>query len=89
MPKIALDGITEDIKMTEDDGEWIMDLGDRIRTARKKAGLSQMEVWTQIGIYPSMLSRIESGKQEPTLSTLRRLAELLGVDLGALLASKR
>ena len=48
---------------------------------RLKAGLSQQLLGDKCGIAQSHVSRYESGKHEPTLSTARCLAAALGVTL--------
>lgn len=45
-----------------------------LRTERKNAGLSQSELADRVGISQPALSQIESGNNDPTLSTVRRIA---------------
>jgi len=58
---------------------------DMLLRARTKAGLTQSEVATRMGIAQSSLARIESSlssrKHSPSLSTLRRYAEACGKKL--------
>lgn len=56
------------------DRKYIKDL---VR-AREEAGLSQTEVAERMGIDPSAVSRFESGRRDPHLSTLRRYALAVG-----------
>ena len=53
-----------------------MDMGQRFRSARLEAGLSQAELCRDL-ISRNMLSLIESGSAKPSLSTLQVLAERL------------
>jgi ribosome-binding protein aMBF1 (putative translation factor) len=55
--------------------------GIAIRDARQDAGLSQTELAARIGIAQSALSRIEAGRANPTLGTLQRVTDALGVPL--------
>jgi len=48
-----------------------------VRLARKETGLTQGELADKAGISQPMLSRIEGGDVDPTLSTLRDLAEAI------------
>ena len=61
--------------------------GKKLRAARERAGLSQGDLaeaaWGERA-RQSEISRIEAGK-EIVLGTLRRLAEVLGVDPGTLI----
>lgn len=52
-------------------------LGDRIRTFRKRAGISQMDLEIQMEASPGSLSRIESGEVNPTKETLSRIGNIL------------
>lgn len=48
---------------------------------RLEKGLSQAELAAAIGTSQAAVSRLEAGEQEPRLTTLRKLASALGVDL--------
>lgn len=52
-----------------------------ILQARNRRGLSQKQLAERCGLHQSILSRIESGKREATLSEAVRLAEALHVPL--------
>jgi len=47
--------------------------------------MTQEEVGQQSGVHPTEVSRIESGKRDPRISTLERLARAVGVSPGDLL----
>jgi len=53
----------------------------RLLAKREADGLSQREVAARAGIGHGHLSRIETGQVDAKLSTLRRLADVLGVQL--------
>lgn len=59
-------------------------LGYRLRTARLSAGLSQSMLERKSGIPKSMLSRYENDHLLPSVRTLRRLADSIGVAASAL-----
>ena len=63
---------------------WSDSLGDRLRAARTAAGLSQSMLERKSGIPKSMLSRYENDHLLPSVRTLRRLAEAIGVAASAL-----
>jgi DNA-binding XRE family transcriptional regulator len=52
-----------------------------IRMARADRRLSQIEVARQAGTSPGRVSELESGKSDPRLSTLIRIAGALGLDV--------
>lgn len=51
-----------------------------LRLARELRGWSQRELADRAGLKQAQISRLESGKREPRLSTVRALADALGVD---------
>jgi len=59
-------------------------LGGRIRALRTEREMQQRQLAEKAELAPSMVSQIESGRLTPSLNTLRRLAEALGVTIGAL-----
>ena len=59
-------------------------LGDNIRKARKKMGLTQEEVASVIGVTSQAVSRWESGSGMPDISLLVPLAQTLSVSIDSL-----
>ncbi len=53
-----------------------MTLGEKLKTARLEAGLSQRQLCADI-VTRNMLSQIENGTAQPSMTTLRRFAERL------------
>lgn len=64
-------------------------LSEQIRSARKAAGLTQAELAGLCDLDQSYLSLIERDEREPSLSTLRRLAEVLGVSVAFLFGEEK
>lgn len=60
-------------------------LGERLRQARTKRGLSLRSVAQELGVSASLISQVEIGKTQPSVSTLYALASHLGVSLDELL----
>lgn len=56
-------------------------IGERISEIRKAAGLSQEDVAGRADISPNYLSRIERGKENPTMDMLFKLSDALEVEL--------
>ncbi|MFL5897108.1 MAG: helix-turn-helix domain-containing protein [Solirubrobacterales bacterium] len=50
-----------------------------IRLLRTQAGLTQEQLALEVGVKPSEISHLESGRRNPKLGTLQRLAEVLEV----------
>ena len=48
-----------------------------LQELRKKAGLTQSELATQVGISQSLVARIEKGQVDPSLSTLKRILRII------------
>jgi transcriptional regulator with XRE-family HTH domain len=57
----------------------------RIKALREKRGLSQQALAEKAGLSRTYLARLETARQDPTLSTLEKLAKALGVPVSALL----
>jgi transcriptional regulator with XRE-family HTH domain len=60
-------------------------LGQNLREARDKLGLTQEQVAERSGVQAGEVSRIEAGKRDPQISTVLKLAKALEVAPGQLL----
>lgn len=56
-----------------------------LREEREKRGLSMNVVAQRSGLSHSIISLIERDMRNPTLETLLRIAEAIGIDLGAVI----
>ena len=61
-------------------------VGERLRGIRTELGLSQEEVAHLAEIHPTNYGKIERGRANPSLSTVIRIATVLDVDAGELIA---
>jgi transcriptional regulator with XRE-family HTH domain len=57
--------------------------GERIRELRAAAGLTQEDLAHHCGLFRTYMSRIETGKANPTLTMIHSLAGSLGVPVSA------
>ena len=56
-------------------------LGEYLRVERERAGLSQRQLASRVGIHNSYLARLESGETaNPSPDVVQRLAEVLEID---------
>lgn len=63
-------------------------LGQRIKQARKDAGLTQQDLASKAGISYSTMAKLEQGSIEhPSATTLVKLAKAMGTDVGHLLGT--
>lgn len=62
-----------------------MEFGSRLKQLRESRNLSTSKLSQQSGLSQSFIWRIESGEKQPTLETLRKLSQGLGISLGELL----
>lgn len=60
-----------------------------IRSYRKALGMTQAELAEKLGLAPNTLSQYETGKREPDMDTLSRLADALEVSVDELLGRER
>jgi transcriptional regulator with XRE-family HTH domain len=56
-------------------------LGERIREERVRRGVSLRALAGQVGVSASMISQIETGKSQPSVSTLYAITTALGVSI--------
>lgn len=56
--------------------------GDRIRQIRKEKGLTQNELGELCGINAANIRKYESGRQNPKLETVRKIAAALDTPIG-------
>jgi transcriptional regulator with XRE-family HTH domain len=59
-------------------------LAENIKKIRKQKGWSQKDLGDMIGSHLSHVNRIETGKQNPSLEVLIKLADALGVSIDGL-----
>jgi len=60
-------------------------LGRTLKLIRIEKGMSQGDIERKTGLLRSYLSRVENGHTVPSLDTLGRIAEAVGVSVGKLL----
>ena len=60
-------------------------MGDRLRQARQARGLSLRGLADVLGVSPSLISQVETGRAKPSVNTLYALATELGISLDTLL----
>jgi len=63
-----------------------MNVAERIKEIRTAKKLSQKEVTAAINMGAAQYSRIENGKTDPSISTLEKIAQALGISLSELFA---
>jgi len=61
-------------------------LGQNMKRIRLARQMSQGDICRKLGVDRSYISNVESGKKNPTLSTITKLAKALGVLVGELLS---
>jgi transcriptional regulator with XRE-family HTH domain len=66
----------------------VLDLGASLRAERLRQGLSLRETARRLGISPSALSQIETGKAHPSVGKLFDIVNLLNVSVDRLLAAE-
>ncbi|MCI8582706.1 MAG: helix-turn-helix transcriptional regulator [Dorea sp.] len=58
-----------------------MNTGEKIKLARKRAGLTQKELGEKLGITYQQIGQYENGKRQPKLETLNKIADALDADV--------
>ncbi len=62
-------------------------IGEHIRRLRLKRHVSMRAFAAQTGFSPSFISQLENGQVSPSLGSLQKIAETLGVTLGEFFAA--
>lgn len=76
-------------RVLRDENITVLELGPRLRAARKSRKISVRALAQQTGFSPSFLSQVELGQSSPSLASLQRICEALEVDLPDLLRDPR
>lgn len=61
--------------------------GQRVRELRNASGMTQEDLSERCGLFRTYMSRIETGRANPTLTMIQALANSLGVPVVALFES--
>lgn len=69
-------------------GNFMQKYGERLRAARKSAGLTQTELAEQLGITQKSYQRMESGNHDLKMSTIYQLCKTLNISADWLLGLK-
>lgn len=62
-----------------------MTIGIKIKELRKRKGITQKELAEELNITDSAITRYESGKREPNIDMINKIAAALGVSINELL----
>ena len=60
-------------------------LGQNLKRIRTKKGMSQGDISRTLDVHRAYVSGIENGKRNPTLATIKKLADALKVSVSELL----
>ena len=63
-----------------------MKFSQSLKTLREAADLMQRDLAQRMGVSPSLLSLVEAGRREPTMSFIRRAGRALGIPPSVLFA---
>ena len=61
--------------------EYQKTLGERVRRFRRELQLTQMDLARQVGVTNGQISTIERGLSAPSIGTLRRISEAMGIKM--------
>jgi transcriptional regulator with XRE-family HTH domain len=62
-----------------------MNYGKGLMLARTNAGISKRQLAKRIGVDASFITHIEAGRKKPSLDTMEKAAEVLGVPMPLLM----
>jgi DNA-binding XRE family transcriptional regulator len=64
--------------------QFLVKFGQHVKKVRESRGYSQDRVYLEGGLSRATMSRIESGKVDAQVWTLKRIAKIIGVQLSKL-----
>lgn len=88
--QLTIASVQASSNMTSGQGDIAIDgerLGARLRELRLAAGLTQAELARRTGIHRPNIARVEAGRHTPSLETLARIANAIGVSTTHVLVS--
>ncbi len=65
-----------------------MSYGEKIRTTRLNKGISLRKLAKEIGVSPSFISQVEQNKAQPSVTSLRKIADVLEVNCSYLIGEE-
>lgn len=69
------------VEIRKENTDPILELASKFTEARNKSGLTQKQLSENVGIYQSDISKIERGIGNPSITTLQRLADGMGMNI--------
>lgn len=64
-----------------------MNIGDNLKKIRKNKKMTQEDFGKLVGLSTNTVQRYELGKRQPTIETINKIAEALGVSINELIDS--
>jgi transcriptional regulator with XRE-family HTH domain len=72
------------VPKTDDDNALLRRLGEQLRRLREQSGQSQDTLANRCGLHRTYIGAVERGERNPTVLSLKRYAEGLGVSIADL-----
>ncbi|CAM4195913.1 MULTISPECIES: helix-turn-helix domain-containing protein [Flavobacterium] len=66
-----------------------MDIAEQIKKIRKEKGFSQQDVADKLSMNRVQYNRIETGKSDPTMNILQRIADVLEIEVVQFFEAKK
>lgn len=63
--------------------DWI-EIGQKLHKARINKGISQEKLAEQVGVTPASISYYESGKKRPSFEKIKKICEVLNLNMDEL-----
>ena len=84
-PLVTLSATVEDLLSPH--AALMANIGERLRDERTRRGISQRELANRLGLSPSLISQIETGRSKPSVSTLYAIVTELQISVDRLFES--
>ena len=63
-------------------------LGERLRSLRTQRGISQLQLAKDAKLSQSTIAHVEAGRKDPSVSTLRKIARVLDMEIASLFVTE-
>lgn len=73
--------ISKEIRATKPQDEFCTAIADKIKVIRKQKGLTQKALAKRLKVSQQLISRIETGRENISLLTLKKIVDNLGAEL--------
>jgi transcriptional regulator with XRE-family HTH domain len=84
---VLIEPATKSTHITRKGASTDVELGAKLKEIRRGQGVTLQQIADQTGLSKSFVSQIETGTANPSIGSLKKITDVLGVPLGALFSN--